>query len=242
MLQVEPEGPSRGTPGIGTGTWILVVDDDRLLLASLSRALIDKAPVKTAQSGQEALALLTQGPAPAVAVVDQQMPGMSGVDLLKTLKQISPDTVRIMLTGQADLPTAMDAVNQGQVFRFLTKPVALPNLQEVVQAALQVHQQRMDENLLMAQALAGRSQGGDGGGAGISPEAEALQQLVAARLTPRELEVLRLIGHGLASKEIGPVLGISHRTVDVHRAHVLEKLGLHNATSLVRIAVKAGLI
>lgn len=239
---VEPQGPSRETPVTGAGTWILLVDDDLLTLKSLSRALAGKAPVKTARSGQEALALLVQGPAPAVAVVDQQMPGMSGVDLLKTLKQESPDTVRIMLTGQADLPTAMDAVNQGQVFRFLTKPVAPSSLQEVVQAALQVHQQRMDENLLMAQALEGRTRGAAETGTGISPEAEALQQLVAARLTPRELEVLRLIGHGLASKEIGPLLSISHRTVDVHRAHILEKLGLHNATSLVRIAVKAGLI
>ena len=212
------------------------MDDDPILLKSVSRAFFGQAMVETAQSGQEALDLLRREPAPAVAVVDQQMPGMTGVELLRKLKTDFPDMVRIMLTGQADLPTAMNAVNEGQVFRFLTKPVALPDLQQVVTEALQVHQQRMEENHLMAQALMGQSQDGS------DAEAQALQQLVAARLTPRELDVLRLLGQGQTSKEIGPHLGISHRTVDVHRCHILEKLGLHNATSLVRVALKAGLI
>lgn len=234
--RVNPKQPARVMPDLDPGAWILVVDDDPILLKSVSRALSDQATVETARSGQEALDLLRKEPAPAVAVVDQQMPGMTGIELLRRLKADFPGMVRIMLTGHADLPTAMDAVNEGQVFRFLTKPVALPDLQQVVAEALQVHQQRMEENRLMAQALAGQAQDG------LDAEAQALQQLVAARLTPRELDVLRLVGQGRVSKEIGPELGISHRTVDVHRSHIMEKLGLHNATSLVRVALKAGLV
>ena len=218
------------------GLWILFVDDDPLILKSIQRAFRDRLRLKTASSGQEALDLLDKETAPALAVVDQQMPGMSGVELLGRLRQDFPDTVRVMLTGQADLPTAMEAVNRGQVFRFLTKPVDMPSLQQVVAESMQAFQQRQDENRLMAQAMTNAS------GADAGAESLALQQLLEARLTPRELEVLRCIGQGESSKEIGPRLGISYRTVDVHRSHILEKLDLHNSTSLVRMAVKAGLI
>lgn len=222
--------------GEGERLWVLFVDDDPILLKSVQRVFMDQFRLQTASSGQEAMDLLGKGAPPALAVVDQQMPGMSGIELLGRLRRDFPDTVRVMLTGQADLPTAMEAVNLGQVFRFLTKPVNLPSLRQVVVESLLAFQQRQDENRLMAQALAKAS------GAGAAAEASALQHLLEARLTPRELEVLRCIGQGEVSKDIGPRLGISHRTVDVHRSHILKKLGLHNAPSLVRVAVKAGLV
>jgi DNA-binding NarL/FixJ family response regulator len=225
-----------GKHGAELQACILFVDDDPLILKSMRRLFSDHYLVQTAQSGEEALAILAKGPQPAVAVVDHQMPGMSGIDVLRGLRQDFPDTVRIMLTGQADLPVAMDAVNRGQVFRFLTKPVDVPSLQQMVAESMEAFQQRHEENRLVAQAMAlGRA---DGPGR----EASALQQLLEARLTSREMDVLRLIGQGRASKEIGPRLGISPRTVDVHRSHILEKLTLHNSTSLVRVAVKAGLV
>ena len=233
------DDPSPAAHGLGDRSdrpIILFVDDDPLILRSMRRLFGDTHDIQTAQSGPEALALLAKGPQPAVAVVDQQMPGMSGIDVLRGLRQDYPDTVRIMLTGQADLPVAMDAVNRGQVFRFLTKPVDVPSLQQMVAESMEAFQQRNEENRLVAQAMAlGRA---DGPGR----EASALQQLLEARLTTREMDVLRLIGQGRASKEIGPRLGISPRTVDVHRSHILEKLTLHNSTSLVRVAVKAGLV
>nr|WP_275976092.1 response regulator [Geothrix oryzisoli] len=213
-----------------------MVDDDLLLLKSVRRVFSQHHQVRTASSGREALAILAGLPPPAVAMVDYQMPGMSGIELLKKLREASPDTVRIMLTGQADLPTAIQAVNQGQVFRFLTKPVNVLTLQEVIVESLRTYGQRLEENRLMAEAVARRQ------AEAPVPEAAALMQLLEARLTPREQEVLGLIGRGNSSKEIGLRLGISHRTVDVHRSHILEKLGLHNSTSLVRVALKAGLI
>jgi DNA-binding NarL/FixJ family response regulator len=215
---------------------LLFVDDDPLILRAIHRLFQDTHEVHLAHSGQEALDLLKAGTRVQVGVVDHQMPGMSGLDLLRALRQDHPEVVRIMLTGQADLPVAADAVNQGQVYRFLTKPVDMAELQRMVGEAMEAHSQRVEENRLMAQALA-LAWGGD-----PAREASALQKLLEARLTPREMDVLRLIGQGRASKEIGPRLGISPRTVDVHRSHILEKLTLHNSTSLVRVAVKAGLV
>ena len=230
----EPPGPE-GSAGRSV---ILFVDDDPLILRSMRRLFGDAHEIHTASSGDEALALLAKGLRPAVALVDHKMPGMTGVDLLQCLSKDAPDTVRIMLTGQADLPLAMEAVNRGHVFRFLTKPVDLPSLEAVVAESVEAHRQREEENRLITQATAAAKAKPEG----PDFETSALQKLLEARLTSRELDVLRLIGQGRSSKEIGPRLGISPRTVDVHRSHILDKLGLHNSTSLVRVAVKAGMI
>jgi len=233
------DDPSPAAHGLGNRPdrpIILFVDDDPLILRSMRRLFGDTHDIQTAQSGPEALALLAKGPLPAVALIDHQMPGMTGIDLLHALHHDHPDMVRIMLTGQADLPLAIEAVNRGQVFRFLTKPVGMESLRQVVAESVELYQQRAAENRLLAQAKAmAPAEGPDF-------ETSALQQLIEARLTARELDVLRLIGQGRSSKEIGPRLGISPRTVDVHRSHILDKLGLHNSTSLVRVAVKAGFI
>ena len=237
MPRAQGPSPEPPPPGAAAGrTAILFVDDDPLILRSMRRLFGQDHEIHTAGSGDEALGLLARGLKPAVALVDHKMPGMTGIDLLQRLGKEAPDTVRIMLTGQADLPLAMDAVNRGHVFRFLTKPVDLASLQAVVAESVEAHRQREEENRLMAQALAkAKPEGPDF-------ETSALQKLLEARLTSRELDVLRLIGQGRSSKEIGPRLGISPRTVDVHRSHILDKLGLHNSTSLVRVAVKAGMI
>ncbi len=224
------------TEGSTESPWVLFVDDEPLVLSSYRRALSSHLNVGTANSGVAALALIASSSPPAVVVVDQQMPEMTGIDLLLKLREVSPDSVRIMLTGQADLATAIQAVNQGQVFRFLTKPVDAIALQQVVAESMQFFVERTEEKRLFAEAMAGRQ-------ADVPEvEASAMAQLLQAKLTSRELDVLRLIGQGNSSKDIGLKLGISHRTVDVHRSHILEKLNLHNSTSLVRIAIMAGLL
>lgn len=213
---------------------VLFVDDDPLVLNSLKRALFRDFQVDVAASGQEALNLFRAAAVHAVVIADQQMPGMTGIEFLSRLREVSPDTVRIMLTGQADLPTAIQAVNRGEVFRFLTKPVDIPALKSAVKDAIQLFIQKADERKLLAEAYGKAPASGQ--------DDSVLRQLLEAKLTHREQEVLRLIGQGGSSKDIGPRLGISHRTVDVHRSHILEKLGLHNAQSLVHVAIKAGLV
>ncbi len=101
---------------------ILCVDDDVNLLAGIQRNLRKQFRLDTAPGGAEGLELLTrQGPY-AVVVADMRMPNMNGVEFLCACRAKFPDTVRIMLTGDADQETAVQAVNQGQVFQFLNKP------------------------------------------------------------------------------------------------------------------------
>jgi response regulator RpfG family c-di-GMP phosphodiesterase len=101
---------------------ILFVDDEINILESIARQLRKRFTLKIAGSGQEALQILKDEGPFAVIVSDMRMPGMDGVQLLSTVKDLFPDTVRIMLTGNADQETAIEAVNKGQIFRFLNKP------------------------------------------------------------------------------------------------------------------------
>ena len=226
-----PEAP---TIPSGTTSWVIFVDDELRLLDSYRRCLCDQFRIRTATSAAEALELMAELGPPAVLVADYQMPGMNGIDLLIRCRELAPDTVRIMLTGQGDLPMAIRAVNQGQVFRFLAKPVQEGVVRQAVDEAMIQHAQLIDQRGLLNEALTADE--------GAGPEPSALGQLLEARLTRRELDVLRLIGDGASSKEIAPRLGISHRTVDVHRSHILAKLNLHNSVSLVKVALMAGLI
>jgi sigma-B regulation protein RsbU (phosphoserine phosphatase) len=101
---------------------ILLVDDDPMLLAGLKRQLRREFQVVTASGAQEALAAMSdQGPF-SVVVSDFRMPGMNGIELLSRVKDLNPDTVRMMLTGSTDLSTAVQAVNEGNIFQFHLKP------------------------------------------------------------------------------------------------------------------------
>ncbi len=101
---------------------ILFVDDEENVLQSMKRQLRKRFSMQTAMSGDEALKILKEEGPFAVIVSDMRMPGMNGVELLSRVKELYPEIVRIMLTGNADQETAMEAVNAGQIFRFLTKP------------------------------------------------------------------------------------------------------------------------
>lgn len=116
---------------------VLLVDDEPNVLAGFARQLRGKYEIETAGSGKKALQLLeTEGPF-AVVVSDNRMPGMDGTELLAQVRAIQPDTVRIMLTGHADLDIAVDAVNMGYIFRFLTKPCLPKILAQAVGAGIE---------------------------------------------------------------------------------------------------------
>ena len=134
---------------------VLIVDDDANLLAGLRRQLRGRFTVVTATGGEEALASLEQGEPPAVILSDMRMGGMSGVETLGRFKEKAPDTVRLMLTGNADLQTAIEAINNGHIFRFLTKPCPQDVLEAGLNAALRQHRLIMAEKELLEQTLAG---------------------------------------------------------------------------------------
>lgn len=120
---------------------VLFVDDEENILHSIKRELRKRFDIHTAGSGAEALDVLkNQGPF-AVIVSDMRMPVMDGIQLLAAVKDQFPETVRLMLTGNADQETAIEAVNKGQIFRFLNKPCPTPTL--VMAIALAQRQYRL---------------------------------------------------------------------------------------------------
>ena len=102
---------------------VLFVDDERKILGSLRRLMLDEdVQVFTASSGEDGLEVLRINPEIGVIVSDQRMPGLSGVSFLKQSRKIAPDAYRIVLSGYADMYAAMDAINQGGAWRYMTKP------------------------------------------------------------------------------------------------------------------------
>ncbi len=120
---------------------VLIVDDDANLVASLKRRLGRRFQVSTALSGEEGLDLMkTEGPF-AVVISDQRMTHMDGIRYLAEVKSLYPDCVRMMLTGNIDLKTAIDAINEAGAYRFLTKPCAIEDLVLAIEDGLRVFNQ-----------------------------------------------------------------------------------------------------
>lgn len=132
---------------------ILLVDDEPYVLDAIRRQLRNTFTFLTAASGEEALLILkTKGPC-AVVVSDMSMPGMGGIELLARVKALYPQTIRIMLTGHADLESAIDAVNTGQIFRFLTKPCSDSVLEFALQQGLRQYELLQAERDLLNNTL-----------------------------------------------------------------------------------------
>ncbi|HEY1464174.1 MAG TPA: HD domain-containing phosphohydrolase, partial [Terriglobales bacterium] len=132
----EENSAGESTGELATENKILFVDDDAETLENYRQLLESEFKVETAVGGQEGLAAMdTRGPY-AIVVSDMRMPGMSGIEFLAKARVVAPDTVRIMLTGHADVNVAIEAVNQDHIFRFLTKPCEFESLRSSLGAAL----------------------------------------------------------------------------------------------------------
>ena len=116
---------------------ILLVDDDVMVLSGLKRQLRNKFNIETALSGEEALKAIKTGGPYAVVVSDFMMPGMNGVELLSIVRDTSPETVRMMLTGSSDMKTAIKAVNDGNVFQLHLKPCSTDTLMQAIKTGLE---------------------------------------------------------------------------------------------------------
>ncbi len=134
---------------------VLFVDDDERLLGAVKRVLRRKMNLHTAQGADEALAALKAEGNFAVVVSDQNMPGMKGVEFLAKAAEIQPLAARVMLTGNNDQETAANAVNQGHVFRFVTKPCSTELLYETIKDAARHHSLMAAERDLLERALSG---------------------------------------------------------------------------------------
>jgi FixJ family two-component response regulator len=158
----------------------------------------------------------TRARLPACVLLDVKMPDRSGLDLLKEMRAETYAAPVFMISGHADIPTAVEAIRNG-AFDFIEKPFQAETVLAQVNAAIAAYAQR-------------RQNAGSSASRSLSFSGIDL-------LTARECEVLDQIARGCSSKEVGRVLGISPRTIEVHRAHIMEKLGARNAADLVRIAL-----
>ena len=137
------------------GAKVLLVDDETNVREGYQRALRGRFDLSVAASGAEALdKIASQGPF-AVVVSDMRMPQMNGVQLLAAVKQCAPDTVRVMLTGSSEQQTAIDAINQGDIYRFLNKPCDKEHLARVLEDAIRQYRLITAERELLQKTLAG---------------------------------------------------------------------------------------
>lgn len=134
---------------------VLFVDDDPQILSAFKRGLRKRFDMKTAEGGAAGLQVIEEHGPFAVVVSDQQMPEMDGISFLREVKRKAPLTVRMMLTGNADQKTAMDAVNEGHIFRFLTKPCGPDDLAVAVESAQRQYRLIAAERELLEKTLAG---------------------------------------------------------------------------------------
>lgn len=138
---------------------VLLVDDDPNLLSALQRQLRKQFDLTTAEGGSPALQAVTEAMESrnpfAVVLCDMRMPGMDGIEVLSRIRALSPETVRMMLTGNADQQTAIDAINRGNIFRFFTKPCPAEELAVGLQAGIDQYHLITAERELLENTLAG---------------------------------------------------------------------------------------
>ena len=196
---------------------VYVVDDDASFRKSLLRLL--KAHGLAAQAYDSAPDFLKSGLAARTGciVLDVRMPGLSGLDLQEELARADCAMPVVFLTGHGDIPMSVQAMKKGAV-DFLTKPVDEKSLLEAVRNALS-----RNEKHLRARA-----------------EIEVVRGRVGT-LTEREFEVMRHVIAGELNKQIGERLGVVEKTIKVHRARVMEKMGVPSVAELVRLCALAGI-
>lgn len=209
---------------------VALADDHALVRAGI-RALLEELPdvevVGEAADGAGALSLLA-AQKPDVMLLDVSMPGPSGLSILSEALRTSPDTRVIMLSMYAEPGYVAEAERQGAL-GYVLKDASLEELAAALRAA-------RTDGFYLSQALAERVRRRPGRG----PDGARGELL--ARLTTRQREVLVLIAQGRANKEIAAELGLSTKTVETHRAELMDRLGLRDVPSLVRFAIMCGLL
>jgi FixJ family two-component response regulator len=197
---------------------VFLVDDDPSVRRALSR-LIKSAgyQVQAFGSAREFLDFRPQPEGPACLVLDIRMPGLTGMDLQQRLDEMHSLLPIIFITGHGDIPTSVKAMKAGAV-DFLPKPVKDADLLRAIEQALERAQTD-------AAAFA---------------QFENIRQRLET-LTPREREVLEHVVSGKLNKQIAYDLGTVEKTIKVHRARVMDKMGVQSLAELVRIAERVGI-
>ena len=196
---------------------IFIVDDDPAICNMLSILFSREGYQPTCFSDGSSLLAATRARTPACIVLDVHIPGRSGLDILKELNAQNYPAPIFIMSGHGDIPMAVDAIRHG-AFDFVEKPFRGSELVARVREAIDALSRRV-----------------------VTDKASATPafRLPADRepLTPRESEVLTQFVAGASNKEAGRQLGISPRTIEVHRARIMEKLGAKNIADVIRIVM-----
>lgn len=208
----------------------VVLADDHPIVRQGLRHLLESDPefhvVGEAGDGLEAIHLI-ETLKPNVLVVDMMMPGLNGLEVLRQFKKISPTTRAIVLSMQSANAYVVEALKLGAE-GYVLKDTGPSELVNAIHAVTQ-GQRYISEKLVERLEVNGHR-------ADDAP-LDAYQTL-----TSREREILQLIAEGKSSTEVGEILAISPRTVEVHRSKLMKKLALHNMADLIRYAIKRGIL
>jgi two-component system response regulator FixJ len=204
---------STGTSSAGE---IFIVDDDNLVLNALNVVLSREGYQVTGFAEGTSFLAAARARTPTCIILDVQMPGQSGLDILKELNAQQYPAPIFIISGVGDIPMAVEAIKNGAL-DFIQKPFDATTLVTQVREAVEAWGRRAK----------------NGGGGDILNKQFPGHDL----LTSRERDVLAQIAAGSSNKQAGRELGISPRTIEVHRARIMEKLGAKNAADLVRIVM-----
>jgi FixJ family two-component response regulator len=196
---------------------VFIVDDEDEMRGALTTLLeAEGYGVAAYASGPEFLEALEPDQSGCI-VLDINLPQITGLHVQQLLADRGIDLPIIFLTGFGDVPKATAGLKGGAV-DFLEKPVDADVLFDAIRKALEIGERLREEKA--------RRQ-----------EVEALY----AHLTPREKEIIVLLAQGYSAKQVGRALGISHRTAEIHRARIMEKLGVQSLADLVALAIRLGI-
>lgn len=210
-------------------TRILIVDDDEHYLASLRRLLYDHIEIFTTTGPLQALKILeAQGPFPVI-ISDYQMPFMNGIEFFSKISLLDKDAQKIMLTGYASLQIAIDAINQGIINAFLTKPTPASSIRSVILNAIITYNEKQIFKSLSTQAEANQL-------------AKKPCSALCHPLTTKEQEILALVAKGFSNAEIALALTIRIGTVKTHINNVFGKMDVNSRTKIIARGIELGLI
>jgi DNA-binding NarL/FixJ family response regulator len=212
---------------------VLLADDHHLVRAGI-RALLQNLPdveiVAEAGNGQDALAALIRSK-PDIALVDISMPGLNGLELAARASRDVPDTRIVILSVHGDASHVAQALRAGAK-GYLVKDAAADELPILIRSVMR------GETYLSPSISRHVVEGFLGRSSALPPESTDAPAL----LTSRQREILQLVAEGRSTKEIAQLLELSVKTVETHRAQIMERLDIHDLAGLVRYAVRAGLV
>ncbi len=211
---------------------VLLAEDHTVVREGFRKLLESEDDIEVvgeAQTGRQAVAL-TQKLRPAVVVMDIAMPLLNGLEATRQILKILPATKVLMLSAHSDDAYVEQATELGAV-GFLLKQTSSHDLSRAIREV-------QKGNTFFSPSIAKRLRHRDQ----QSPDRAGLLKKKVARLSSREVEVLQLIAEGKANKETAAELGISIKTIEKHREHLMEKLDIHDTAGLTRYAIGAGII